>query len=269
MADGGQHRRVVGAVGIGVARGEVDAVLVRPRGDRGELPGRPHERSGERAVVEPVVVDRVPRGHDVVEPETVGERLDEVVRRGRGEHDRPAGGAMCGKRRLGERLDHADEPLGNGVGRLLHGGLGTALGERDRLAGERHRRQRLADRVEHTEQHSFARESIPRSDPRAAWPRRTPRRCTAQQRAVEIEERRTPLGRWGCGGTIAHRRHTTSAGPERRKATRPEKRERPGWGIRVSQPGNSHRWGIGSWVPFEWNMGGVHTAICLLVKVCT
>ena len=79
-ADRGEQRGVVEAVGVGVARGEVDAVLGGPRAHRLELAGGPHERPDERAVVGAVGVDAVAGGDDVVEAEAVGERLDEVVR---------------------------------------------------------------------------------------------------------------------------------------------------------------------------------------------
>ena len=175
----------------------------------GELARRPHEGPGQRAVVQPVLVDRVSRRDDVVEPEAVGERLDQVVRRGGGEHDRPPGSTMRGEGRLGERLHHAHEPFGNRVGRLLDGSLGAALGEGDRLAGERHRRQGLADRVEHPEQQSLARDRPRREPGQAHRVREHLARRAAQQRAIEIEERRAVIGT-ELGGRFAHRRHTTS-----------------------------------------------------------
>lgn len=43
-----------------------------------------------------------------------------------------------------------------------------------------------------------------------------------------------------------------------------EKWERPGWGIRVSQPREVLRWGDRLMnFSVEWNMGGVRTATCL------
>ena len=269
MADGGQHRRVVGTVGVGVARGEIDIVLVGPRGDRRQLPGRPHERPGQRAVVEPVRVHRVPGGHDVVEPEAVGERLDEVVGRGGGEHDRPSGGAMRGERRLGERLDHADEPVGNGGGRLLDGSLGTALGERHRLAGERHRRQRLADRVEHAEQDSLPGDR-PRGQPGESHRlgEHLPRRA-AQQRAIEIEERRTVPGGTGRGGRFAHLRHTTSRAKTSGPARGPKNGKDPDGGSGSLNLGIPTDGGSVCGFPSSGTWGVFSLRSVLLVKVCT
>ncbi len=102
MPDGVEHRRVVEAVGVRPALVEVDTVRVGPLRDRRELSGRPDERAVEGPVVVAVVVDGVAGGHGVVESERVGKRLDEVVRRGGGQHDRPAGLTM-GRRRRSRR----------------------------------------------------------------------------------------------------------------------------------------------------------------------
>ena len=101
-----------------------------------------------RAVVGAVGVDAVPGGDDVVEAEPVGERLDEVVRRRRRQHDRPPGGPVLLEERPGERLDHRRQPVGGGLAGRLHRSPRAALGEGGPLAGEHHRRQRLADEVE-------------------------------------------------------------------------------------------------------------------------
>ena len=149
FADRRHQRGVVHAVGVEPAVGQVDALLCGPRADRFELARRPHERPGERAVVGVAVVAHAVAGGDHgIEPEPVGERLDEVVRRGGGQHQRPPRLTMHGEQLGGEGLHHRHEPVGDAVGRSEHRRPRAALREPDRLARQRHRRQGLADGVE-------------------------------------------------------------------------------------------------------------------------
>ena len=144
-----EQRRVVDAVGVGVALGEVDAVLVGPLAHRGELAGAPHERAVERAVVGAVGVDAVAGGDDVVEAEQVGERLDQVVGRRGGQHDRATGGAVLVEQ--APRRTAGPAPTSSAAAAARPPAPPPATGPwpaATRLAGERHRRQRLADRVE-------------------------------------------------------------------------------------------------------------------------
>ena len=160
--------------------------------DRGELAGAPHERPVERAVVGAVGVDAVAGGDHVVEAEQVGQRLDQVVRRGRGQHDRPAGGAVLVEQRRGQRLHHRDA-----AGRAAVAAppaprrCDLPLASVDGLAGQRHRRQRLADRVEQAVQQCLARD---RAADQAGLAHRRGEHLAGgagQQRAVEVEERST------------------------------------------------------------------------------
>ena len=117
MTDGGQHRSVVHAVGVRIALGEIHTVAISPLGDRCQLSRRPHERPVERAVVGPVGRDAVAGRHDVVEPQTVGERLDQVVWAGGGEHDRPTGGAMRWRTLPRQRVAPVAQLIGDAGGR--------------------------------------------------------------------------------------------------------------------------------------------------------
>ena len=120
-------------------------MIGRPFADGFQLAAGPDEVAGDGAVVGAIGVDAVLGGDDVVEPESVGERLDEVVRRGGGEDDRPAGLAVLLEDRPGERLDHRRETFGGGLTGVPHRLARPALGETGGLAGQHHRRQRLAD----------------------------------------------------------------------------------------------------------------------------
>ena len=91
MPDGVEHRRVVEAVGVRPALGEIDSVMISPVLDRRELSRRPDERAIESSVVVAVGVDGVAGRDCVIETQSIGQRLDEVVRRRGGQHDRPAG----------------------------------------------------------------------------------------------------------------------------------------------------------------------------------
>ena len=189
VTDGRQQRGVVDAVRVGVAGGEVDAVLVGPLAHGRQLAGRPDERPGEIAAVGVVVrLDAVPRRHDAVEAEPVGERLDEVVRRGRGQHDRASLVAVHREHRLGERLHHVDESVGDAVGGFPDRRPGPALGEIHRLAGERHRRQRLAHRVEQLVEHLLAGDAPAHQTGGSHGVGEDLATGTPQQRAVEVEE---------------------------------------------------------------------------------
>ncbi len=206
-----------------------------------------------RSVVGAVVVDAVLRGDDVVETEEICERLHHVVGRGRGHHDRPPGGAVLLEQRCGERLDHLDQSLGCNRRGRLNSDLWLALRECDRLSGERHRRQRLADRVEQLEQQGLA------GDRAVDQPRRLHRLRehlagrTGQQRAVEIEER-CPHG--AGRSRVGHQRDCTP------------KRERPRLGEAGSLNQNPVIGGTTFGGFFRTEPLGVGT-VRLHVKVCT
>ncbi len=117
MTDGGQQRRVVHAVGVGVALTQVDVVLASEVPDRLELARRPDERSGQRPGVRVSVgLDRITGRHDPVEAEPIGERLDQVVRRRGRQHDRTTCGAVRLEDGLGEGLDQVHQLIGDTLG---------------------------------------------------------------------------------------------------------------------------------------------------------
>ena len=169
-------------------------MLLGPRADGLELARRPDERTVERAVVRVAVGgDPVAGGDHVVEAEPVGERLDEVVRGRGGEHERAALGAVLLEHAVGERLHHRHQPVGDAVGGGQHRRPRPALGERHRLPRQRHRRQRLADRVEQREQEALARDRAADETGRAHRLAEHLATGAAQQRSVEVEECRTRL----------------------------------------------------------------------------
>ena len=123
---------------------------------------------------------------------------------------------------------------------------GASLGQGDRLTGERHRWQRLADRVEEAVEHVLAGDR--RRPHETSRTHRTGEHLTGgatQQRPIEVEE---------CSGTRRSHRirlrtrsgpASTWPGPGRADLAlgRPENGKDPAWGIRVSQPGNVLRLG--------------------------
>ena len=203
-ADGRQQRQVVDRVGVGEALGEVDVLAGRPLLDRRELAARPDEVARDRAVEPAVLVDRVARGDDVVEAQLVGERLDEVVRRRRREHDRPAGRVVLLDERERERVDDGRDRLGGGQRRGVEGGTVAALGEQGRLAGQEDRGEGLADQVEHPVEQALAGQ-LAGDDPEVVHrPREQRAGAALEQGAVEVEDRRA-----GHGGRLPGR------GPDR------------------------------------------------------
>ena len=268
VADGGEHRCVVHAVGVGVALAEVDAVTVGPLGDRCELARRPHERTVERSVVRAVGRDPVSGRDDVVEAEAVGERLHQVVRRRGGEHDRSAGGSVGREGSLGERLHHRTEIVGDRLGRRPHRRLRAALGEADRLASQRHRRQRLADGVEQPVDELLARHGVgadQTGEPHGSGEHLAG--CATEQRAVEVEEG-SGAGRAARCGCRRGRR-----GGHRVRLRRRGNRTRKTGKTRMGDPGLS-TWecppvgGTGWWTSLRVEHGGC-SHCDLLVKVCT
>ena len=89
----------------------------------------------------------------------------------------------------GERLDHRRQLVGGGLAGGRHRGSRAALGEPRRLAGEGHRRQRLADPVEQPVEGPLARDHPRREPGRAQRLGEHLARRARQQRAVEVEER--------------------------------------------------------------------------------
>ena len=166
-------------------------MLGGPGPDRLELAVGPDERPDERAVVRAVGGDPVPRGDHVVQTESVGERLDQVVRRGGRQHDRPAGGPVLLEQRAGEGLDHRRQPVGGGLAGGHHRRPRRPLRQARRLAGERHRGQRLADAVEQPVQEALARQAPRREPGRLHRLGEDLARRPGEQRAIEIEERRS------------------------------------------------------------------------------
>jgi hypothetical protein len=65
---------------------------------------------------------------------------------------------VLGEQRRGQRLHQGGEGVGGAARRVLHDEALAALGERDGLAGQRHRRQGFTDAVEQLEQHVLTRD---------------------------------------------------------------------------------------------------------------
>ncbi len=144
-----------------------------------------------RPVERPVGVDAVAGGDDVVEAEPVGERLDEVVRSRRGDDHLATRLAVLVDERPGERLDHRRQRSGRGVAGLAHRIACPAPGERGGLPGKRHRRQRLADRVEHGVEQLLAGDRPSDEAGVAHGVGVDAARRPGQQRPIQVEERRS------------------------------------------------------------------------------
>ena len=146
--------------------------------------------------------------------------------------------------------------IGDAGGRGDDCRLWASLGQGDRLAGERHRWQRLADRVEEAVEQLLAGDRVGPDETRRAH--RAGEHLTGgatQQRPIEVEERsstrrchrirlRTPIAGPACG-----------PGPKNGKD--------PDGGSGSLNLGIPPIGGSDGGLPFEWNMGGVLTAICL------
>jgi hypothetical protein len=191
MADGREEREVEDAVGVGPALTQVDAAVLGPLTHGGELPGAPYEPAVELAGVLPVRLG-VPGGDDVVEVEAFGERLDQVVGGRRRQHHRAAGAAVFVHQWRGERRHGIDERVRRGLGRLLYRLAHPAAGEVGGAAGEEHARQRLPDDVVEPVEEAHPRDLAIAHDPRGDQRLGDDRPAgAAEQRPVEIEERRT------------------------------------------------------------------------------
>ena len=153
-----EQRGVVHAVAVGVALGQRYPVSSGPLGDGCQLAGAPHERADDGAVVGAVGVHAVARGHHIVEAEQVGERFHHVVGRGGGHHHRAARSTVFGEQRLGQRLHHGAQRGRSLCSGTFDRGLRLAPGQHRGLAGQRHRRDSLANGVEQLEQQRLARD---------------------------------------------------------------------------------------------------------------
>ena len=157
MADGVEQRDVVVAVGVGVAGGQVDAVVAGPGAHGPVLAVAPHELPVDGAVVHAVAL-AVAGGHQRVEAQAVGQRLDQVVGGGRGQHHGAAGPAVLAHEHLGVGL-HQVPPGCRPPARRPPApvALDQLAAKRGRLAGEHHRRAVLTEDVEHPEDEVLAR----------------------------------------------------------------------------------------------------------------
>ena len=246
-----------------------------PRRDGLELACGPDEGPFEGSVVGSVISHAVARGDHIVESESVGEWFDQVIGRRGGEHDGPASCARCmAKAASCERLHHGDQTVSYLISGRTDRRLGVALGKRDRLACEGHRRQRLADRVEETKQQLFSGKRLRRQTGRTHGVGKDLPGCPSEQRAVEIKERgavvggrpHRPAGSSGCSA-VRGCRHAATLWWRARSG--PEKWERPGWGSGSLNLGTSAVGGTDMDCPDEWNNGGCSHVDCVLVKVCT
>ena len=211
MADGGQEREVIDAVGVGVALGQRDPPLLGELADRRDLAAGPDERAGEPAVEAPVRAHGIPGRDDVVEAEPLRERPDEVLRGRRREDDPAPGRVMLLDEGMGEGVDHPGDDgrrgLGGGVERVRR----AASGDPGRLTGQGDRGQRLAEQVVDAVEQALAGQG-PLDHPELHHrPGQDLTGAAGQQRPVEVEER----------GAL-HTRQAT--GPRRRRGTCPSAR---------------------------------------------
>ena len=261
MSDRRQQRRVVHAVGVGVALGEIDAVLVGPVANRFELAGRPDERPGERAVVGvAVALDAVPGRHDVVEPQPIGERLDEVVRRRRRQHDRTTGLAMRLEHRLGERLHQSHQLIGDAVG----GCRARPHGDRPLAKVTAWRASAIDGNVSPTVLNRLKRNFSPGivRDHQTGRPHRLGEHLPARAHAAGCgRDRRTPHP--ADSPTLTSRPGFPPRQPTPSPEAAPENGKRPDGGsgrLNLEIPSVGDRF-VGS--PSERNMGGVLASFCL------
>ncbi len=190
MAHHREERRVVDAVGVEVAARKIDAVLVGPLAHGGELAVRPHEVADDRSVVGAVVRHAVAGRDHVVEAEQIGERLHEVVRRRRGEHEQTAFAPMLVDHRPSPRLHEVEQHHRGRLRRFVHQRLPPAPRDVRGLASQRHARERLPDAIEQPVEQSLARDHAARHHPRLAERRADDRPAgSGKQGAVEVEDR--------------------------------------------------------------------------------
>ena len=156
------------------------------------------------------------------------------------------GGAVGRERSLCEGLHQCTQVIGDAGGRRNDCRLWASLGQGDRLSGDRHGWQRLANGVEEAVEQLLTRYRVGPDEARGAH--RSCEHltgCTTQQRPIEVEE-----------GSSARRVHLSRLRTRKMGKTR------------MGDPGLS-TWecppigGSDGGLPFEWNMGGVLTAICL------
>ena len=104
-----------------MAVGQVDVALGRPLAGRVPLAHAPDELADQAAGV--AAVDLLVAGGDhVVEAERPGQRVDQVVGRGGGQHQEPALGPVGGQAVDGPGLDQVDQVLHRGFAGGAHGG---------------------------------------------------------------------------------------------------------------------------------------------------
>ncbi len=132
----------------------------------------------------------VTRRHDVVEAEQIGERADELVGRGGGEHERAAGGLVFGDDWSGVRSHDGVEFLRRRLAGAAHGLQRPSLRRQSSRTSQPDRRKRFADEIEDAVDGLLRGEGAlvhePRlyqrlGDQRAAGP--------AEQCAIKIEKR--------------------------------------------------------------------------------
>lgn len=215
VGDRTQQVLVIEAVAVGIAGIEIDVVILGPLGHRLELASAPHVMTRHPAGVTILAIGLVPGGHHSIQAQRLSQRGDQVIRGGRGHHQRTTRLAVLVEELMCPRLKDVCQVGRSPLSRLLHLCLRPALGGPHPLAGDEHGRQRLADGVEDPKDQVFDAGSTgtqPHPSERLAV---DPARGTAQQRPVEVEERRTAVCRLmsgGCGaGRIRGRCHWMQA----------------------------------------------------------
>ncbi len=204
-------------------------MIVGPLAHGAVLAVAPHELAVDGAVIVAVTL-AVARGDHLVEAEVVGQGLDQVVGRRRGQHELTPGAAVlveqAGDVGLHERFEGARRPARPACWAFVARPVG---GEGGGLAGEHHRRKVLAEHVEGPEDQVLAGQVAIRHQPDGAQRRGDGRTAgPRQQRAVQVEEGGGP-GRRGLGALGRLRRPSSPTPPSWTRAS-----WMPSWGPRAS-----------------------------------
>ena len=226
-----EQRQVVDAVGVGPARGHVDAVVLRPDAHGLELPGTPHEQPVDGAVVGTFPL-AVAGGDHIVDAEGIRQGLHQVERRRRGDDHLPSRLVVLVDEDPCEGLDVLDQSLGRPLTHSPYRIAVPPVGHPGGLTGEQHGGQRLADHVEDLVDERLTGDVAVRDEAGRPQPLGDdgPAR-TAQQRPVEIEERRS----------VASHGRTVDPGVHSRRCAVRQAKQHPPMGAGSAKPERAAR----------------------------
>ena len=136
---------------------------------------------------------------DVVDPEPLGERTDEVLGRRRREDDGAAGRPVLLDEGQREGVDHLGDGLGGAARGLVEGVTGSPLGHEGGLSREGDRGEGLADEVEGLVEQALAGEPAAHDPEVVHGAGEQLTRPALEEGAVEVEDRRTGHGSQATG----------------------------------------------------------------------